>query len=80
MTIHIPISDLSPKVRKLYLEDKLIGGLSIDYAPNAIVAWYDGNMVEVFNFSHIMRMDNRYTGYRIYKNPTEIIIEITGIY
>jgi hypothetical protein len=79
MTIHIPISNLEPKVRKLYLEDKLIGGLGIDYAPNAIVSYYDGKIIEVFNFSKIMQMDNRYTGYNIYKNPTEIVIEITGL-
>ena len=79
MTIHIPITDLGPRVRKLYLEDKLIGGLSIDYAPNALVSWYDGKEVVVFNFDRICKMDNRYSGYQIHKNKTEIIIEITGL-
>jgi hypothetical protein len=79
MTIHIPITDLEPRVRKLYLEDKLIGGLSIDYAPNALVSWYDGKEVIVFNFDRICKMDNRYSGYQIHKNKTEIIIEITGL-
>lgn len=79
MTIHIPITDLEPRVRKLYLEDKLIGGLSIDYAPNALVSWYDGKEVIVFNFNRICKMDNRYSGYQIHKNKTEIIIEITGL-
>ncbi len=79
MTIHIPITDLEPRVRKLYLEDKLIGGLSIDYAPNALVSWYDGKEVVVFNFDRICKMDNRYSGYQIHKNKTEIIIEITGL-
>lgn len=79
MTIHIPITDLEPRVRKLYLEDKLIGGLSIDYAPNALVSWYDGKEVVVFNFDRICKMDNRYSGYQIHKNKTEIIVEITGL-
>lgn len=79
MTIHIPITDLEPRVRKLYLEDKLIGGLSIDYAPNALVSWYDGKEVIVFNFDRVCKMDNRYSGYQIHKNKTEIIIEITGL-
>lgn len=79
MTIHISITDLEPRVRKLYLEDKLIGGLSIDYAPNALVSWYDGKEIIVFNFDRICKMDNRYSGYEIYKNKTEIIIEITGL-
>lgn len=79
MTIHIPITDLEPRVRKLYLEDKLIGGLSIDYAPNALVSWYDGKEVVVFNFDRVCKMDNRYSGYQIHKNKTEIIIEITGL-
>lgn len=79
MTIHIPITDLEPRVRKLYLEDKLIGGLSIDYAPNALVSWYDGKEVIVFNFDRVCKMDNRYSGYQIHKNKTEIIVEITGL-
>lgn len=79
MTIHIPISDLTPDVRKLYLENKLVGGLSIDYAPNALVSWYDGRELVVFRFDKICKMDNRWTGYTIHKNKTEIIIEITGL-
>lgn len=79
MTIHIPISDLTEDVRKLYLEDKLVGGLSIDYHPNAIMSWYNGKEIKVFDFSKICKMDNRYSGYIIHKNKTEIIIEITGI-
>lgn len=79
MTIHIPISDLAPDVRNLYLEDKLVGGLSIDYAPNAIVGWYNNKEVIVFNFSKVCKMDNRWSGYIIHKNKTEIIIEITNL-
>lgn len=79
MTIHIPISNLEPNVRKLYLEDKLVGGLSIDYAPNTLTSWYEGREITVFDFTPICKMDNRWTGYTIHKNKTEIIIEITGL-
>jgi hypothetical protein len=76
MTIHIPISDLELSVKKLYLEDKLVGGLSIDYALNALVGWYDEKEVIVFSFNKICKMDNRWTGYHVYPNKTEIIITI----
>lgn len=79
MTIHIPIADLEQSVRKLYLEDKLIGGLSIDYAPNAIVSWCEGKEIIIFSFDKICKMDNRWTGYTIHKNKTEIIVEIKGL-
>jgi len=79
MTIHIPISDLSIEIRKLYLEDKLVGGLSIDYVPNTLVSWYDGKEITIFNFNKVCKMDNRWTGYVIHKNKTEIIIEITNL-
>jgi hypothetical protein len=79
MTIHIPISDLEPIVKKLYLEDRLIGGLSIDYSPNALVGWCDGKEIIVFSFNKICKMDNRWTGYQIHRNKTEIIIEIIGL-
>lgn len=75
MTIHIPISDLEPKVRNLYLEGKL-SGLGIDYQPNAIMGWFGGDEIEVFNFSKICKMDNRWTSYTLHQNKTELIIEI----
>ena len=78
MTIHIPISDLEPKVRELYLENK-IQSLGIDYQPNALMGWVDGKEIEVFNFSKVCKMDNRWTGYKLYENKTEIIIEIEGL-
>ena len=77
MTIHIPISDLNPTVRELYLADKLQGGLTIDYAPNCLMSWYEGKEVVVFDFTPVCKMDNRWTGYEVYKNKTEIIIEIS---
>ena len=79
MTIHIPISDLEPNIRTLYLENNIFE-LSIDYQPNAIVGYFKNNglyeEVEVFNFSKIFKMDNRFTSYKIYKRKTELIIEI----
>ena len=78
MTIHIPISDLKPEVKKLYLENK-IKSLGIDYQPNAIMGWVGKEEIEVFNFSKVCKMDNRWTGYNLYKNETEIIVEITNL-
>lgn len=77
MTIHIPITDLDLKIRKLYLEDKL-KGFGIDYQPNSLMAWYDKEELEVFNFNKICKLDNRFTSYEIYLNKTEIILEIVG--
>lgn len=77
MTIHIPISDLNPAVRELYLGDRLQGGLTIDYAPNCLMSWYEGKEVVVFDFTRVCKMDNRWSSYEIHKNKTEIIIEIS---
>jgi len=77
MTIHIPISSLDDKVRKLYLEKKL-KSLGIDYETNTITAWYKEEEIEVFNFNKICKLDNRFTSYEIYYNKTEIILEIVG--
>ena len=80
MTLHIPISDLEPNTRNLYLEDKILQ-LSIDYQPNTIIGYFKNNglyeEVEVFNFSKVFKMDNRFTSYIIHKRKTELIIEIT---
>lgn len=78
MTIHISISDLEPKVKELYLENK-IKSLGIDYQPNAIMGWVGDEEIEVFNFSKVCKMDNRWTGYNLYQNKTEIIVEITNL-
>ena len=75
MTIHIPISDLHPKIAKLYLEHK-IQDLGIDYMPNSITGWYSGEEIEVFNFNKVCKLDNRWSGYELYQNSTEIIISI----
>ena len=78
MTVHISISDLEPKVKELYLENK-IKSLVIDYQPNAIMGWVGDEEIEVFNFSKVCKMDNRWTGYNLYQNKTEIIVEITNL-
>jgi hypothetical protein len=75
MTIHIPITSLEKHIRKLYLENK-ITQMSIDYAPNHITGWNGDDKVVVFDFSPLMRLDNRKSNYNIYTNPTEIIVEI----
>ena len=77
MTIHIPVYNLEPKIKKLYLENKLID-LGIDYQPNSITAWYDGEEIEIFNFNKICKLDNRFTSYNLFQNKTEIILEIVG--
>ena len=78
MTIHIPILNLKPHIRKLYLENKIMS-LGIDYAPNSVMGWVDGDEIEVFNFSKIFKLDNRWTGYELHRNKTEIVIEITKL-
>jgi hypothetical protein len=78
MKIHIPITDLEASVQKLYSDD-MIKHMVIDYAPNSIMGWVDGKEIEVFNFSKICRMDNRWTGYNLYPMKSEIVIEITNL-
>jgi hypothetical protein len=77
MTIHIPVLSLDTKVKQLYLEEKL-KGFGIDYQPNSLMAWYEGEEIEIFNFNKICKLDNRFTSYEIYLNKTEIILEIVG--
>jgi hypothetical protein len=82
MTIHIPISDLEPNIRTLYLENNIFE-LSLDYQTNAITGYFKNKgiyeEVELFNFSKVCKMDNRFTSYKIHKNKTEIILEIVGL-
>jgi hypothetical protein len=76
MTFHIPINELTKEIRTLYIEDKL-DHLCIDYLPNAIVSYIKGTDKEVivYDFNPICKLDNRYTGYNIYRNSTEIVVE-----
>ena len=75
MIVHIHISELKEDIRKLYLEDK-VGHLSIDYAYNSIMGWVNNVEVKVFSFDDYFKSDNRYNTYNIYKNKTEIIVEM----
>jgi len=78
MKIHIPITDLKASVQNLY-SNGMIKHMVIDYAPNSIMGWVDGKEIEVFNFSKICRMDNRWTGYNLHPTESEIVIEITNL-
>ena len=64
-------------MRKLYLEDK-VENLSIDYAYNSIMGWVNNVEVKVFSFDNYFKSDNRYNTYNLYKNKTEIIVDITS--
>jgi SRSO17 transposase len=75
MIIHIHISEIEEDMRKLYLEDK-VGHLSIDYAYNSIMGWVNNVEVKVFSFDDYFKSDNRYNTYNLYKNKTEIIVEM----
>lgn len=75
MIVHIHISELNEDMRKLYLEDK-VENLSIDYAYNSIMGWVNNVEVKVFSFDNYFKSDNRYNTYNLYKNKTEIIVEI----
>ena len=75
MTIHIPIAEIKKDVRKLYLEKKLTH-LSIDYAPNHLTGSFDGKEVVVYDFTPILRLDNRFCSNNLYENNTEIVVEL----
>jgi hypothetical protein len=77
MILHIHISELEEDMRKLYLENK-VGHLSIDYAYNAIMGWDGTAEIKVFSFDNYFKSDNRYNTYNLYKNKTEIIVEIVS--
>lgn len=78
MKIQIQVKDLEPRVRDLYKEGK-IKQMCIDYQPNAIMGWNGKEEVEVFNFSRVCRMDNRYTGYELHTDEESITVEITKL-
>ena len=44
------------------------------------MGWCDNEEIEVFNFSRVCKMDNRWTGYEVHESKTEIIIEITNLW
>lgn len=73
MTIHIPISDLEPNIKKLYLEEKLID-ISVDFAQNSLTSFYGDTEMLVFSFEKHMKLDNRLKPCTVIKNKTEIIL------
>lgn len=78
MMIFLGLEDLTPKVKKLYLENKLTGGMSIDYALNQLLSYWEEEEIVIFDFTPIGKLDNRWRGYQIYQRLDGIIIEITG--
>lgn len=76
MNITILLStDVDPTIANLILDHKLEGGYSIDYALNALVSFYEGKEVIVYDFSKYMRLDNRWGGYEIQDYGTKIVIK-----
>jgi hypothetical protein len=74
MLITIPFSSLTKEVKELFVANKL-KSFCIDYQPNALMAWNGDKEIEVYNFSRICKLDNRFCSYEIYFGPTEILIE-----
>jgi hypothetical protein len=76
MTIHIPVSELEPQAKKLYLEGKLTE-LGIDYQYNWVDAWDGEKDIVVFKFKKYFKADNKFCTYKIHQNKSELIIEMT---
>lgn len=75
MNVTILLStDVNPVVTELILSGKLEGGYSIDYAKNSLVSFYNGEELDVFNFSKYFVLDNRWGGYTIDNYGTKIVI------
>jgi hypothetical protein len=74
MLITIHHKELKSSIRKLFMEDKL-SHYVIDFEPNALFARDDKEELEVYNFSRICKLDNRYSSYEIFIGPTEILID-----
>jgi hypothetical protein len=47
---------------------------SIDYMCNSLMGLYKGNEHQVYNFNHICKMDNRWSGYEITEENNLITI------
>lgn len=74
MLVTIPLSSFSERAKKLYIAGEL-KNFGIDYQPNSLLAWHGEEEIEIFNFSRICKMDNRYSSYEIYPGLTRILIE-----
>jgi len=75
MVVHIHYSHFGDKARKLFLEDKL-GDCSIDYQHNSIMGWDGDEEINVYDFTKICRMDNRFSSYELYHTEWGITLEI----
>jgi hypothetical protein len=73
MTIHIPIVDLDPQVRTLYLEGKIFD-ISVDFAQNSLMSFYEDTEILVFSFDDHVILDNRLRPCSVIKNKTEIVL------
>jgi len=62
LSIH---TDFTNEIVELILGGKLEGGYSIDYALNSLVSYYEGNEVIIYNFDKYLKLDNRWSGYKI---------------
>jgi hypothetical protein len=68
-------TDIAPHIAELILDGKLEGGYSIDYALNALVSFHNGKEVIVYNFDKYLKLDNRWSGYKIESSKKEIVIK-----
>jgi len=75
MTIHIPVSELEPQAKELYLAGKL-SELGIDYQYNWIDAWDGEKDVVLFRFKKYFKADNKFCTYQIHQSKSELIIEM----
>ena len=76
MKIQIHALELPEEVRTLYLSKQLYN-LGIDYATSNLLATRKGrqDILIVYSFSKILRLDNRFASCKIFQNTAEIIIE-----
>jgi hypothetical protein len=76
MTLTLSLhTDIEPNIGNLILDGKLEGGYSIDYALNALVSYYNGKEVIIYDFNNYFILDNRKKGYTIEEMGTKILIK-----
>ena len=74
MEIRIGHWDMDEEVSGLFLRDEFVS-ISIDYAFNAVMGWYEEKEYTIYDFSPICRLDNRKHSYELYLQNDEIILE-----
>jgi hypothetical protein len=67
-------TDITPHIADLILGGKLEGGYSIDYALNSLVSYSNGKEIVIYNFDKHLKLDNRWSGYKIDDYGTKIVI------